>query len=438
VLIAMALACRPRVLLADEPTSALDVTTQAQVLEQMANLGRETGTAIVLITHDLGIVAQYCDRAMVMAEGRIVEQAPVRELFARPTHAYTSQLLAAVPRLDHPGPADFREVVPTDAVTSLLSIRNLSVEYPHPGGRRPGIVAVDSVSFDIETGRIFGLVGESGSGKTSVAHAIARLLTPAAGAIRFLGENLLAQTGVRSRQTRKDIQMVFQDPFASLSPRRTILQSLLEPLNHFRIGVPVERRDRALAALQKVGLEPKLLNRFPHELSGGQRQRIALARALVSEPRLIIADEVVSSLDVSVQARIIELILKLRDETGTAFLFISHDLAVIRQLADVVGVMYLGQLLELAPAESIFSRPAHPYTRSLLRAVPSLNPAHDRPVALTGEPPSLLTPPPGCVFHTRCREAIERCSTDRPGETRLEKYGNTRYSHLARCHLCNT
>jgi oligopeptide/dipeptide ABC transporter ATP-binding protein len=232
--------------------------------------------------------------------------------------------------------------------------------------------------------------------------------------------------------------MVFQDPFASLSPRRNVLQSLLEPLAHFRIGTPVERRDRALAAMQQVGLEPKILNRYPHELSGGQRQRVALARALVCEPRLIIADEAVSSLDVSVQARILELILKLRDETGTAFLFISHDLAVIRQLADVVGVMYLGQILELAPAESIFRQPAHPYTRSLLRAVPSPDPARDKPLALDGEPPSPLTPPPGCVFHTRCREALERCKREIPLESRLEGSGNTHYSHLVRCHLCNT
>jgi peptide/nickel transport system ATP-binding protein len=438
VLIAMALVCRPKVLLADEPTSALDVTTQAQVLQQMAELGRETGTAILLITHDLGIVAQYCDRAMVMANGRIVEQAPVKELFARPAHPYTRQLLAAVPRLDHPATADTRNESSSVADTTLLSVRNLSVEYPRRGGRRSGILAVNSVSFDIPPASIFGLVGESGSGKTSVAHSIARLVTPAAGDIRFDGENLLDRKKIDERQVRKDIQMVFQDPFASLSPRRSILQSLLEPLAHFRIGLPTERRDRALAAMRQVGLESKILNRYPHELSGGQRQRVALARALVCEPRLIIADEAVSSLDVSVQARILELILKLRDETGTAFLFISHDLAVIRQLADVVGVMYLGQILELAPAESIFRQPAHPYTRSLLRAVPSPDPARDKPLALDGEPPSPLTPPPGCVFHTRCREALERCKREIPLESRLEGSGNTHYSHLVRCHLCNT
>lgn len=437
VLIAMALVCQPKVLLADEPTSALDVTTQAQVLQQMTKLGRETGTAILLITHDLGIVAQYCDRAMVMASGRIVEQAPVTELFTRPAHPYTSQLLAAVPRLDHPPTAVNRESS-SIADTALLSVRNLRVEYPRPDGHQPGIPAVSSVSFDIQPASIFGLVGESGSGKTSVAHSIARLVTPAAGELHFGGKNLLDRKKTDERQVRKDIQMVFQDPFASLSPRRSILQSLLEPLAHFRIGIPAQRRDRALAAMQQVGLEPKILNRYPHELSGGQRQRVALARALVCEPRLIIADEAVSSLDVSVQARILELILKLRDETGTAFLFISHDLAVIRQLADVVGVMYLGQILELAPAESIFRQPAHPYTRSLLRAVPSPDPARDEPLALFGEPPSPLTPPPGCVFHTRCREALERCKREIPVESRLEESGNTHYSHLVRCHLCNT
>jgi oligopeptide/dipeptide ABC transporter ATP-binding protein len=192
-----------------------------------------------------------------------------------------------------------------------------------------------------------------------------------------------------------------------------------------------------LASLHQVDLEPKILNRYPHELSGGQRQRLALARAMACEPRLIIADEVVSSLDVSVQARIIELILKLKDETGTAFLFISHDLAVIRRLADVVGVLYLGKLMELAPAESIFRQPAHPYTRSLLRAVPSPVPGHVKPLALQGEPPSALTPPPGCVFHTRCREAFDRCRVEVPGETVMTGADEVHYSHLVRCHLCN-
>jgi peptide/nickel transport system ATP-binding protein len=437
VLIAMALACRPKVLLADEPTSALDVTTQAQVLELMTELGRETGAAILLITHDLGVVAQYCDRALVMADGRIVEQAAVSDLFKRPAHDYTQRLLAAVPRLDRPGPDP--AAAPTSAANpdpALLSVRNLTVD--HGGAGRQVVRAVDSVSFDMAPGSIFGLVGESGSGKTSVAHAVARLIAPAGGEIRFRGENLLDHRSVHADRARKDIQMVFQDPFASLSPRRSVIQSLVEPLNHFRMGGRAERRERALATLQRVGLDPKIGGRYPHELSGGQRQRVALARALVCEPRLIIADEAVSALDVSVQARIIELILGLREETGTAFLFISHDLAVIRQLADRVGVMYLGRLLELATADSLFRRPAHPYTRSLLRAVPAPDPRQVRPLALQGEPPSALTPPPGCVFHTRCEEAFDRCRGECPPETELAEPGSTLFSHRVRCHLCNT
>jgi peptide/nickel transport system ATP-binding protein/oligopeptide transport system ATP-binding protein len=297
------------------------------------------------------------------------------------------------------------------------------------------LTAVNGVSFDIHAGRIFGLVGESGSGKTSLAHSLLQLVRPAVGEVFFHGENLCQVKEPSLQKARRNIQLVFQDPLASLSPRRSVLQSLLEPLNHFRIDVPGQRHARACKALEKVGLEPDLLHRFPHELSGGQRQRVALARALVTEPELIIADEAVTSLDVSVQARIIELILDLRQQLGIAFLFIAHDLAVIRQLADTVGVMYLGKMIEIAPADRLFHDPAHPYTRSLLEAVPVPDPTHGKPVILRGEPPSVLTPPAGCVFHTRCPRVMEQCRIFEPLERQIKDPGMKNTTHKVWCHL---
>ena len=300
------------------------------------------------------------------------------------------------------------------------------------------MAAVNGVSLDIQAGSIFGLVGESGSGKTTLAKAVAQLIPANAGTILFHGHDLNNRKGSDLRMARRNIQLIFQDPLASLSPRRSILQCLLEPMNHFRIGDSRQRPSRAAEALETVGLDLDVLHRYPHEISGGQRQRVALARALVSEPELIIADEAVSSLDVSVQATILELILSLREKTGIAFLFISHDLAVIQQLADVVGVMYLGEMLETAPAESLFSQAAHPYTRSLLAAVPSPNPAHDPPIIPGGEPPSLLTPPSGCVFHTRCSEAMGQCERIKPAEVNIVEQSATGEAHHVRCHLWNS
>ena len=435
VLIAMALACRPRVLIADEPTTALDVTTQAQVLEQLTTLGRSTGTAILLITHDLGVVAQCCDRALVMNGGKIVEDAAIAPLFAAPAHAYTANLLAAVPRL---GSSIDRDIPEKTEDPALLSIRNLLVRYPGINDRAAELTAVNEVSFDIQAGSIFGLVGESGSGKTSLAQSVAQLIKPSGGQILFHGKDLATMENSERRLARKNIQIVFQDPLASLSPRRSILQSLLEPLNHFAIGEPAQRYSRALCSLESVDLDRELLSRYPHELSGGQRQRVALARALVSEPELIIADEAVSSLDVSVQARILKLCLQLRDRTGVSFLFVSHDLAVIQQLADVVGVMYLGQILEIAPVAELFQQPAHPYTRALIQAVPAPDPGIAKPVILRGEPPSPLTQPPGCVFHTRCPEVMEQCSSLRPDEKNIIDPQISSKSHLVRCHLCKS
>jgi len=316
----------------------------------------------------------------------------------------------------------------TQQSQSLLSVRDLVVRYQAAGQSQTPLTAVRGVSLDIAPAGIYGLVGESGSGKSSLAHAILQLVAPVSGQVLFKGQDLVTMKKSQLNAARRNIQVVFQDSLASLSPRRSILQTLVEPLDHFRIGAPADRKEKTVAALETVGLDPVVINRYPQELSGGQRQRVALARALITEPELIIADEPVSSLDASVQARIIELILDLREKLGIAFLFVSHDLAVIRQLADTVVVMYLGKIVEYAAAEQLFARPAHPYTRSLLDAVPVADPTHPAPLVLAGEPPSPLTPPAGCVFHRRCPDVIAPCSSIDPGETSIS-------NHRVRCHL---
>lgn len=317
----------------------------------------------------------------------------------------------------------------------LLSIRDLVVEYPAAAGKRKSLLAVRGVSLDIEPGTIYGLVGESGSGKSSLALALMRLVEPKSGQAIYRGADLFTLDPPGLRKARQDIQLVFQDSLAALSPRRTIRQSLLEPLNHFRIGEAADRMDRVTASLETVGLGPELAGRYPQALSGGQRQRVALARAMITEPRLIIADEPVSSLDASVQSRITDLILDLKDRLGIAFLFVSHDLSVVRKLADRVGVMYLGQLVESADVEALFEQPAHPYTQALLRAVPIADPHHPAPVALGGEPPSPLTPPVGCVFHSRCPDVYEPCSNQAPAESVIAGDGAMQTcEHTVRCH----
>jgi len=318
---------------------------------------------------------------------------------------------------------------------ALLSIRNLVVDYPPVAGSRAPLRAVRDASLDIAHAGIYGLVGESGSGKSSLARAVLQLVTPAGGKALFRGNDLFTMDKQRLRSARRDIQLVFQDALASLSPRRNVRQALLEPLDHFRIGDPAERAEKVMASLETVGLDLALANRYPQELSGGQRQRVALARALITEPKLIIADEPVSSLDVSVQSRIIQLILELRNRLGIAFLFVSHDLAVVRELADSVGVMYLGEIVESGPADQLFARPAHPYTRSLLQAIPVADPGHPPPEVLGGEPPSPLTPPAGCVFHMRCPDVFGPCATDEPAATEITGQEALRTcEHRVKCH----
>ena len=318
-----------------------------------------------------------------------------------------------------------------DHLPPLLELRNLVVHYP-PRGREPGLTAVNGVSLSIASGRIVALVGESGSGKTTLARAILRLLPAAGGEIRLDGEDLATMNPGREREARRRVQAVFQDPLASLSPRRNVLQTLREPLDHFRIGHRGSRDARARQAMEQVELDAALQHRYPHQLSGGQRQRVALARALVTRPRLIIADEPLSSLDVTLQARIGELLLRLRDGLGTAFLLVTHDLAVARRLADEVAVMYRGALVESGPADAVLAQPAHPYTRALLAAVPIPDPAAQRPRAAAGEPAGCLTPTQGCVFHSRCPDRFEPCGTSSPG---VSCPSPSDPDHRVRCHI---
>jgi oligopeptide/dipeptide ABC transporter ATP-binding protein len=314
----------------------------------------------------------------------------------------------------------------------LLAVRDLEVRYRLPGSAHRFLQAVRGVSLDIRRGEILAVVGESGSGKTSLARAILGLLEPSGGTLHFDGIDLL---GPGRRPARRRIQAVFQDPLAALSPRRTVLQSVREPLDHLRLGAPSLRRADALRALETVGLEPQLGERYPHELSGGQRQRAALARAIAPRPELIVADEPLSSLDLSLQYRMVRLIRDLGERTGIAFLVISHDLSVVRRLADRVAVMYLGQLVETGPAQALFDRPAHPYTQTLLDAVPVADPDHLPPRVPQGDVASPLTPPAGCVFHTRCEAAMPQCAAQAPAEWEIGERMPGRTGHRTSCHL---
>ena len=391
VMIAMALALRPEVLIADEPTTALDVTVQREVLDLLRDLQQEMGTAIILITHDMGVVAEMADRVIVMRQGRMVETAPVRDLFAKPQAQYTRDLLAAVPRLGAARPAPAVAAPPAPSVARLT---DLSVRFPVHGGllnrMTHQVHAVHSVSLDIRRGETFALVGESGCGKSTIARAMVGLV-PFTGGIAIAGHNL---TPASLPRIRRHVQMVFQDPMAALDPRCPVGELIAEPLDIHGIGSPTDRRARAADLMTRVGLSPDQLDRYPHEFSGGQRQRICIARALALQPDLIIADESVSALDVSVQARVLDLLRDLQRDFGMAYLFISHDMAVVESMADRVAVMYLGQIVETGSVGQIFGNPRHPYTRRLLAAVPVPDPAHVRPPAprLAGDVPSPVHP----------------------------------------------
>jgi len=488
VLVAIALACRPQLLIADEPTTALDVTIQAQILELINELQADFGMSVLFITHDLGVVAETCDRVAVMYAGEIVEQGPVEEIFHDPAHPYTYALLESIPRedvdrlspiegnvpdlIDMPDGCHFAPRCPwaheactsgeiphlqhgdadvdhtakcvlesfdeseygtdTAAVSAdsksfggepLLSVDGLRQYFSRADGwldellaTEPQTVkAVDGVSLDIYEGETLGLVGESGCGKSTTGRAILQLLEPTDGTVVFAGEELTGLDSQELRTKRRDMQMIFQDPLSSLDPRMTVGQTIVEPLKIH--DLPEEtgdmsarqaRRERALELMEAVGLERAQFDRYPHELSGGQRQRVGIARALAVDPDFIVADEPVSALDVSVQAQILNLLEDLQEEFGLTYLFIAHDLSVVRHICDRVAVMYLGKIVETAPTRELFDDPRHPYTQALLSSIPRPDPLVDTDdrIVLEGSVPSPIDPPSGCHFRTRCPEVI--------------------------------
>ncbi|KQQ86120.1 ABC transporter ATP-binding protein [Aureimonas sp. Leaf324] len=390
VMIAMALALEPDVLIADEPTTALDVTIQAQVLGLLKEIQATRGTALILITHDMGVVAEMADRVVVMRQGREVEAGAVAPLFAAPKEDYTRALLAAVPRM---GDGSGRRTVAPQA--PVAEVRDLQVRFPLKGGLLGRTVAevhaVAGISFDVPAGATLSLVGESGCGKSTTAKAIAGLV-PYEGHLAVGGRSGQDLSTSERKALRRDVQMIFQDPFASLDPRWRAGDLVAEPLAVHGIGSATERRERVAALFERVGLQPDAMRRYPHQFSGGQRQRICIARALALRPKLIIADESVSALDVSVQKRVLELLKELQAEFGIAYLFISHDMAVVENISDRVAVMYLGQIVETGTAAQIFGDPRHAYTRRLIEAVPVPDPARRRGAfpRLVGDIPSAV------------------------------------------------
>jgi peptide/nickel transport system ATP-binding protein len=386
-LIAIGLACSPKLLIADEPTSALDVTVQRTILDQIDTMTAELGTSVLLITHDLGLAAERASHLVVMNKGEVVEAGPAAQLLANPQHEYTKALVAAAPSVAaaRAQPGASRPVVPlvvrpralqdaagnsaAPAQANIIEVRNLTKVYPVRGKREP-FVAVDDVSFDIPRGRTVAIVGESGSGKTTTARMMLRVVDPTSGSINFNGQDVAKLDKRQLRDFRQRVQPIFQDPYSSLNPSFTIGRVVEEPLKAYKRGSETERRARVRELMDQVSLSPTLLRRYPGELSGGQRQRVAIARALALSPDLIVCDEPVSALDVLVQAQILTLLSDLQEQLGLSYLFISHDLAVVRQISDLVCVMKDGAIVETAPSEQLFSNPQHPYTRRLLASIP--------------------------------------------------------------------
>jgi len=401
VMIAMALSCKPQLLIADEPTTALDVTIQAQILQLIRQLQEEMDMGVIFITHDMGVVAEVADRVLVMYRGDKVEEGGSDDVFARPRHAYTRALLSAVPRLgamhgtDEPAPfpllrveeAAARPAAPEPAASAstvrrengpVLKVRDLTTSFDITGGIlgrvQKRVHAVEKVSFDLYPGETLSLVGESGCGKTTTGRSLLQLVKSKSGTIEFDGKNIGALRGSAMQTLRRHIQFIFQDPFASLDPRMTVGYSIMEPLLIHGVARGKAAQDRVRWLMDKCGLLPEMIDRYPHEFSGGQRQRICIARALALNPKVVIADESVSALDVSIQAQIVNLLLDLQRELGVSFLFISHDMAVVERVSHRVAVMYLGQIVEIGPRRAIFENPQHPYTRKLMAAVPIADP----------------------------------------------------------------
>ncbi len=392
VVIAMAMACRPRLLICDEPTTALDVTIQAEILALIDRLKRENGMAVMFITHDMAVVAQMADRVVVMFRGNKVEEGPVTEIFENPQQDYTKALLAAVPRLgemtgrDAPEPMRLMRAgeaaVPEPAAARkpepLLEVRHLCTRFPVKGGllRRTvaQVHAVEDVSFTLNAGETLSLVGESGSGKTTAGRSVLRLVEPTSGQVQLAGQDIIAMEPGELRRARRNMQMIFQDPFASLDPHMRLYDQIEEPMLNYGIGNRAEREARIAGLFDRVELPRSFMRRYPHEMSGGQRQRIAIARALALNPRLVVADEAVSALDVSVQAQVLNLLMELQRELGIAMLFISHDMAVVERVSHQVAVMYLGRIVEIGSRRQVFENPQHSYTRQLMSAVPVADP----------------------------------------------------------------
>ena len=414
-MIAMALAGDPKLLIADEPTTALDVTIQAQVLDLLKDLQHQRGMAMLLITHDLGVAARMADHVGVMNAGKLVEVAAKEAFFRAPSHPYSRRLFAALPEnLEKPTAG------PIASEASLLEVENLAVHFPIRRGllqRTVGHVrAVDGVSLKLGQGRTLAIVGESGCGKTTAGKAILQLIPPSAGKVRLDGRELAGLAA-------SDMQMVFQDPFGSLNPRLRIGDILAEGMRTLRVEGDVGE------LLTQVGLEPGMAARYPHEFSGGQRQRIAVARALAVNPRLLICDEPTSALDVSVQAQIITLLKDLQVRRGLAYLFITHNIAVVDYLAHEVAVMYLGRVVERGTIDEVLRDAKHPYTQALLAAVPKIDGVAGERLLVPGDPPSPARPPPGCHFHPRCPRAMPACRERYPEQTALSG------SHVLHCHL---
>jgi oligopeptide/dipeptide ABC transporter ATP-binding protein len=401
VMIAMAMLCQPQLLIADEPTTALDVTIQAEILDIMDELRRESGTAIALITHDMGVVARMCDRIEVMRHGEFVESGTASDIFYKPQHGYTKMLLNAVPRIDvsEKGKRRVKEPTVTGISGDFLAVDNMKVQFAVSRGlfAKPGILnAVDGISFNLMPGETLGIVGESGCGKSTLARAILQLIPPTAGKVTWLGSTLNELDHSAMKARRRDLQIVFQDPLASLNPSNTIGASIMEPLRIFENGLSrAEMRERVAAMMVRVGLDENLINRYPHELSGGQNQRVGIARAVITRPKLVICDEAVSALDVSIRAQIIDLLMDLQKDFGLSFLFISHDLSVVWEISHRILVLYLGTVVELAAANELFANPQHPYTRQLISAVPLPDPRVEKKrvrIKLKGELASPMDP----------------------------------------------
>ena len=422
VMIAIALACDPELLIADEPTTALDVSVQAQLLKLLRQLMAQRRMSLVVITHDMGLIAALADDVAVMRAGRIVEQGPVAGVLAAPAHEYTRELLAATPRMDSPAP------VPRESAGRTLEVSDLAVHHPMRGApfRRPLVLrAVDGVSFDVSAGEALAIVGESGCGKSTLARALLRLNEVDRGRIVWMGREIQSLAGEELRRLRSGLQLVFQDPLASLDPTQHVADIVAEPLRALRPELDAgARAARVTAMLDSVGLGAEFAARRARELSGGQCQRVAIARAMVLDPTLLVCDEAVSSLDVSIQAQILELLARLKRERGTSIVFVSHNLAVVRQLCERVLVMYLGRVVEQGPTEQVFRSPRHPYTRLLLDSVPLPDPERERvrldALQATLELPSAIDRPEGCAFNTRCQHALSTCATASPEPERVE------------------